>query len=121
MAIEGVVVVSAVKSYVHVAVDHNAAAVGVPSLIGSHAPRPKHMVLDANEDCLAELTMQYGSSAHHLTMTKLMCITARSAALAALARAPSVELLQDIIAIAHKARRLPHIVSLLSQLALIWP
>ena len=110
------------KSNIIVAVDHDAASVGIELLIVPHASMSGHVILEASEYALAQLPLEYRGTPCHLAVTELVRASAWPTALAALARASTMKPTDDVLAIAHEPCRLAErlaIFCLLTGLALI--
>ena len=113
---------NAVGHIIIITVDHDAAPVGVEVLVVLNPPVPRQVIPKADEDALAQLALEDRGSPRCIPVAQLVHTTSGSTAITALARASPVQLVQDILAIAHEARRLLHwlaVLSLLVRLALI--
>ena len=83
---------------------------------------PRRVVPEANENTFSEFMLKDRRSPCCLLVAQLMRTAAGSTAVAALACASPVELVQYVLAVAHGARRLLHrlaILCLLAELALV--
>ena len=116
-----VVVASVVQSDIVIAVDHDAAPVGVEVLVVLHPPVSRQVIPEADENAFAQLALEDRGSPRCLPIAQLVYTTLGSATVTAFACASSV-LVQDILAVAHETRRLLHrlaILCLLAELALV--
>ena len=116
------IVASVVQPDIIVSVDHDAASVGVELLVVLHPPVPRQVIPKADENSLAQFALEDRGPPRRLPVAQLVCATLGSAATTTLASASTVQLVQNILAVAHEARRLLHrfaVLSLLAQLALV--
>ena len=80
------------------------------------------IILEADESPLTEFTLEDRCSPRRLPIAQLMRAAPGPAAVTAFACAHPVELVQDVLSVAHEARRLPHrlaFLCLLAELALV--
>ena len=68
-----------------------------------HASMPGEVVLEADEDTFAQLSVEDGCATCNLAIAELMCPSLGSTALAAAPCASLVELAEYVLAIAHEA------------------
>ena len=83
---------------------------------------PGHVVLEPGEHSFAQRPLEYRCSPRHLAVTELMCASTWSAALAAPASAPTMELINDVLTVAHGTYRFADglaVLRLLPKLALV--
>ena len=105
------------KPDIIVAVNHDAASIGVELLVVLHPPMSRQVFPEANEYTFAKFTLKDRCHSGCLPVAQLVVATFGPAAVATLALAPPVKLVQDVLAVAHKARRLPHRLAFLCFLA----
>ena len=89
-------VVTIMKTNIVITVNHNAATINVERLIVPHASMSGEVILEANEDALAQFPLEYRCTSSNLAIAQLMGSSARSTALATAALASLVELLKYI-------------------------
>ena len=103
-----VVVVPVVQPDIIIAVDHDGTSISVELFVALHPPMPRQVVPEADEYTFTELSLKDRCSPGCLPVAQLMHTAPGHTAVAALARASPVELVQYVFAFAHEARRLPY-------------
>ena len=100
---QSVVVAPAMKPDIIVAVDHDAAPIGVELHVALHPPMSRQIVPEADEYTFAKFTLKDRCPPGCPSVAQLMHAAFGPTAVATLAFAPPVKLVQDVLAVAHKA------------------
>ena len=119
---QSVVIVPVMKPNIIVAVNHDAESIGLEILIVLHPPMSRQVIPEADDHTFAKFTLKDRCPSGCLPVAQLVLAAFGPAALATLAIAPPVKLVQDVLAVSHKACRLPHrlaVLCFLAKLALV--